>query len=89
MNTTTHMEVIFSSCFIICDVCMTKIGSLPIPCHKRSSATKIYFFVINLVTIILSSLICDAHFCHNQYQKTSQNHMLELLYMCHVRQKTS
>ena len=56
------LKGIFSSSFIICDICVTKIGSSPIPCHKRSSATKTYFFVINLVTIILSSLICDAHF---------------------------
>ena len=79
--TTTHiglcdvsfmsLKVVFSLSFIICDACVTKIGSSPIPCHKRSSAMKTYFFVINLMTIILSSLICDAIFCHNQYKKTS------------------
>ena len=72
MDTTTHIDfcdisfmslkVIFSSSFIICDICVTKINSLPILCHKRSYATKTYFFVINLMTIILSSLICDTHF---------------------------
>ena len=70
--TTTHigfcdvsfmsLKVVFSLSFIICDACVTKIGSSPIPCHKRSSAMKTYFFIINLMKIILSSLICDAHF---------------------------
>ena len=56
------LKVVFSSCFIICDTCVTKIPSSPIPCNKRSSVTKTCFFVINLMTIILSSLICDTHF---------------------------
>ena len=69
--TTTHigfcdvsfmsLKVVFSLSFIICDACVTKIGSSPIPCHKRSSTTKTYFFIVNLMTIILSSLIYDAH----------------------------
>ena len=52
--TTTHigfydvpimsLKVVFSSCFIICDTCVTKIPSSPIPCNKRSSTTKTYFF---------------------------------------------
>ena len=71
-HTTTHvgfcdipfmsLKVLFSLCFIICDACVTKIASSPIPCNKRSSAMKTAFFVIDFMTIILSSLICDAHF---------------------------
>ena len=56
------LKVVFLSSFIICDICVTKISSSPIPCHKRSFAMKTFFFVINLMMIILSSLICDAHF---------------------------
>ena len=71
-HTTTHvgfcdipfmsLKVLFSLCFIICDACVTKITSSPIPCNKKSSTTKTSFFVINFMTIILSSLIYDAHF---------------------------
>ena len=51
--TTTHigfydvpimsLKVVFSSCFIICDTCVTKIPSSPIPCNKRSSVTNMFF----------------------------------------------
>ena len=71
-HTTTHvgfcdipfmsLKVLFSLYFIICDACVTKITSSPIPCNKKSSTTKTSFFVINFMTIILSSLIYDAHF---------------------------
>ena len=50
------LKVVFSSSSIIGDIYVMKIDSSPIPCHKKSSATKTYFFVINLMTIILSSL---------------------------------
>ena len=58
----TSLNVVFSSFFIICYNCVTKIDWSPIPCHKRSSATKTYFFIINLMTIILLSLNYDTNF---------------------------
>jgi len=51
----TSLKVLFSLCFIIYDACVMKIRSSPIPCNKRSFVMKTYFFVINLVTIVLSS----------------------------------
>ena len=81
--TTTHiglcdvsfmsLNVVFSSFFIICYNCVTKIDWSPIPCHKRSSATKTYFFAINLMTIILSSLIYNTGFSSLKIYETSQN----------------
>ena len=83
--TTTHMDfydvpfmslkMVFSLCFTICDICVTKIGSSPIPCNKRCYVTSA--LTINLMTIILSSLICDTQFRHNQYKKMSQNIFLD------------
>ena len=52
---------------------MMKIGSSPIPCHKRSSATKTNFFIINFVTILASSLIYDDSFSSLKISETSQN----------------
>jgi len=56
------LKVLFSLYFIICDACVTKIASSPIPCNKRSSAMKTSFFVKNFMMIILSLLIFYAHF---------------------------
>ena len=56
------LKVVFSSSSIIGDIYVMKIDLSPIPCHKKSSATKTYFFVINLMTIILSSPNYDTDF---------------------------
>jgi hypothetical protein len=66
------LKVVFLSSFIICDACVTKFGSSPIPCHKRSSATKTYFLVLNFRTILASSLIYDDSFSLLKISKTSQ-----------------
>jgi hypothetical protein len=82
-NTTTHVgfcdipsilqKVVIFLCFIICDTCMMKIRLLSIPCNKRYSMTKLHFFIINFVMILLSSLIYDDSFSSLKIYKMSQN----------------